>query len=97
MCFDVNNLNIISYLCSIIVMMAKAVWANAWQRKLISIGSEGCIAKTSWDEKDIVSDSEVIRKFESPYQWQLTNTHWIANGEGTPVWAYPFVHVSMSG
>ena len=26
------------------------------------------LCKTSWVEKDIVSDSEVIRKLESPYQ-----------------------------
>ena len=26
------------------------------------------LCRTSWVEKDIVSDSEVIRKFEGPYQ-----------------------------
>ena len=47
MCRVVNNLDIILYLCSIIVMMAQAVWANARQRKLISIGSDGCSADFS--------------------------------------------------
>ncbi len=37
-------------------------------RKPNSNGGKGCVAKTSWVEKDIVSDSEVIRKFEGPYQ-----------------------------
>ena len=29
---------------------------------------ESCCVLTSWVEKDMVSDSEVIRKLESPYQ-----------------------------
>ena len=65
MCFVVNNLNIISYLCSIIVMMAQAVWANAWQRKLISIGSEGLYCKDIVGRKRYCiwfgSDSQVRR------------------------------------